>query len=116
MLWAPGGGGETANSIADVLTGKVSPSGHLPDTFAFDALSSPAMQNMGDFNYKGTDYYYVNYSEGIYVGYKYYETRYEDIVTEARKCGHVRLRRNRFVSVRLRQDLYPIRMVGFRRE
>ena len=45
------------------------------------------MQNMGDFNYAGTRYYYVNYAEGIYVGYKYYETRYEDVVTERANVG-----------------------------
>lgn len=91
VLWAPGGGGETANSIADVLTGKVAPSGHLPDTFAFDALSSPAMQNMGDIALtvggKASGYYAVSYDESIYVGYKYYETRYFDKVMAQGNAG-----------------------------
>ena len=88
VLWAPGAGGDTCGSIADVLTGKVVPSGHLVDTFAYDAFSSPAMQNMGDIelvdqnggtlNNRGE--FGVFYDEGIYVGYKYYETRYFDKV------------------------------------
>ena len=49
----------------------VNPSGHLPDTFAASASSSAAYQNFGN---SGC----VVYKEGVYVGYKYYETRYED--------------------------------------
>ena len=48
VLWAPGAGGDTCRSIADVLSGAVNPSGHLADTFAYDAFSSPAMQNMDE--------------------------------------------------------------------
>ncbi len=51
----------------------LSPSGHLPDTFADSAESSPAMVNFGNRNISV-------YKEGVYVGYKYYETRYEDCV------------------------------------
>ena len=51
----------------------VNPSGHLPDTFAASAGSSAAYVNFGDRNV-------VVYKEGVYVGYKYYETRYEDAV------------------------------------
>ncbi len=91
VLWAPGGGSETAYSIVDVLSGKVSPSGHLVDTFAYDAFSSPAMQNMGDIRYtvngQAVDYYGVSYDEGIYVGYKYYETRYYDKVAGQGNAG-----------------------------
>ena len=81
VLWAPGAGGDTCRSIADVLSGNVNPSGHLVDTFAYDAFSSPAMQNMGDMMMVngGNDVEAaVFYDEGIYVGYKYYETRYYD--------------------------------------
>lgn len=91
VLWAPGAGGETANAIADVISGKVTPSGHLVDTFAYDAFSSPAMQNMGDFRYSvngaATKYYGISYDEGIYVGYKYYETRYFDKVMGVANVG-----------------------------
>lgn len=91
VLWVPGAGGESANSIADVISGDVNPSGHLVDTMAYDAFSSPAMKNMGDFAYtnKGnkTGYYGVSYDEGIYVGYKYYETRYFDKVMNQGNAG-----------------------------
>ncbi len=82
----PGSGRTGTYGLGYMLTGydadgkEISPSGHLVDTWVYDNFSSPAMQNMGDFRFTGTDYYYVNYSEGIYVGYRYYETRYEDVV------------------------------------
>lgn len=91
VLWAPGAGGETYNAVADVISGKVTPSGRLVDTFAYDAFSAPAMQNMGDLQYenggKATGYYGVSYDEGIYVGYKYYETRYTDKVNGVTGVG-----------------------------
>ena len=93
VLNFPGAGRTGTRGLGYVLTGldkdgnEISPSGHLVDTFVYDNYSAPAMQNMGDFNYAGTRYYYVNYAEGIYVGYKYYETRYEDVVTERANVG-----------------------------
>lgn len=66
--------------VANVIVGEVSPSGHLVDTYAASNLSSPAAQNYGDFSFTNFDHSYVVYQEGIYVGYKYYETRYEDCV------------------------------------
>lgn len=85
VISAPGPGRMGAYGVANVLVGydgeeEISPSGHLVDTFVYDNYSSPAMQNMGDFQYTGSGYYYLSYSEGIYVGYRYYETRYEDVV------------------------------------
>ena len=80
----PGAGRTGTYGLGYMMTGidangqEISASGHLVDTWVYDNFSSPAMQNMGDFRFSGTDYYYVNYSEGIYVGYRYYETRYED--------------------------------------
>ena len=65
--------------IVHVLTGKdaegktINPSGHAVNTFAASASSSAAYQNFGDRSV-------VVYKEGVYVGYKYYETRYEDLV------------------------------------
>lgn len=61
--------------VADLLTGDVSPSGKLVDTYSTSSLSSPAMRNFGTISTKN-----LIYAEGIYVGYKYYETRYEDTV------------------------------------
>ncbi len=78
--------------IVSILTGDVNPSGRLPDTYVYDNLSSAAMQNFGDFRFVNQDgsltgYSYVNYAEGIYVGYKYYETRYEDKVMGQGNAG-----------------------------
>ena len=90
VLWAPGAGGDTCRSIVDVLSGKITPSGHLVDTFAYDAFSSPAMQNMGDVDLMNGGKVVGNglfYDEGIYVGYKYYETRYFDEQNGAEKVG-----------------------------
>ena len=89
----PGAGRTGTYGLGYMLTGidakgnEFSPSGHLVDTFVYDNFSSPAMQNMGDYIFTGTQFFYVNYAEGIYVGYKYYETRYEDIVTGAQNVG-----------------------------
>jgi len=77
--------------VAKCLSGEVNPSGHLPDTMAVSSVSSPSMVNYGLYVYANAstsdagvltgddkgDWYLVE-SEGIYVGYKYYETRYED--------------------------------------
>lgn len=90
----PGAGRTGTYGLGYMLTGidengnEFSPSGHLVDTFVYDNFSSPAMQNMGDFVFEGSNYYYVNYAEGIYIGYKYYETRYEDIVTGRQNAGN----------------------------
>jgi len=79
-----GGPGATGmNSLGNILAGKVDPSGRLTDTYAYDATSSPAYVNSGNFTYanhaKGQENAkYVDYAEGIYVGYRYYETRYVD--------------------------------------
>ena len=92
----PGAVGWTG--IANVMTGKVSPSGHTVDTYAANSLSSPAityaagnamdwtnkdwlLANATDNDGNGTNIlHYTIYAEGIYIGYKYYETRYEDTV------------------------------------
>ena len=89
----PGAGRTGTYGLGYMLTGldadgnEISASGRLVDTWVYDNFSSPAMQNMGDFRFTGTNYYYVNYSEGIYVGYRYYETRYEDAVLGQGKAG-----------------------------
>lgn len=76
-----------AYGAADVITGKVSPSGRLVETMAADSTSSPAMENFGDFQYTNGSAIeasqakkYVVYAESIYYDYRYYETRYEDCV------------------------------------
>lgn len=94
ILWVGAPGMYGFLGVADVLSGAANPSGHLPDTYAVNSTSSPAMQNFGLFLYSnstqaGADAvlteadkgdWYVVQTEGIYTGYKYYETRYEDSV------------------------------------
>lgn len=78
-LWIGNPGKTGFESVARVLNGEINPSGALVDTFAYDAMSAPSFANFGDFRYSdGEDAYYVDYAEGIYVGYRYYETRYVD--------------------------------------
>ena len=78
-LWIGAPGYYGSAGAVHVLMGKdgdgkpLSPSGHLSDTFAAKADSSPAMVNFGNTSISV-------YKEGIYVGYKYYETRYEDLI------------------------------------
>lgn len=83
-VWIGAMGQTGANAVADMLVGNVNPSGALVDTYAYDALSAPAMENFGDYTITNSDVAsgnkYMVYAEGIYVGYKYYETRYEDVV------------------------------------
>lgn len=67
--------------VANLISGKVSPSGRTVDTYAINSLSAPAIRNFGDFQFVNqSDLSYVINAESIYVGYKYYETRYEDTV------------------------------------
>ncbi len=79
-LWIGLPGLNGFRGVPDLLTGAANPSGRLVDTYAADSLSSPAMANFGDYTFTGSDTNYVVETEGIYVGYKYYETRYEDAV------------------------------------
>ncbi|MFA6625145.1 MAG: glycoside hydrolase family 3 N-terminal domain-containing protein [Bacilli bacterium] len=77
-------GSQGLEGVASVIKGEVSPSGRLVDTYAYDSTSAPsyfesAVDNntLGVFQYSNkAGYYYVDYNEGIYVGYRYYETRY----------------------------------------
>ncbi len=91
-VWYAGTGTDGIYSVADIFSGKISPSGRLVDTYAYDALSSPVMQNFGDFRFIRDDgsltgYSYMNYAEGIYMGYRYYETRYEDQMMSTENVG-----------------------------
>ena len=90
-LWIGEVGQNGIEAIGDILNGTVNPSGKLVDTYCYDNLTSPAMQNTYVTSYtnaaeqglafKSTcNEYYEVYQEGIYVGYRYYETRYEDTV------------------------------------
>ena len=94
-LWIGGVGAYGTNAVTDILAGKVNPSGSLVDTYCYDNFSAPAMRNAIPVTYKGYDgtnipnyaETYLIYQEGIYVGYKYYETRYEDFVMGTGNAG-----------------------------
>ncbi len=87
-LYIGGVGMSGMEAIGALLSGDENPSGRLVDTYVYDNFSSPASQNFGDYKYSNSNYNYVVYSEGIYVGYRYYETRYYDKVTEAANVGN----------------------------
>ena len=75
IMWLPGEVG--TDSVGKVLSGEVNPSGKLVDTISYDIEDHPASENFGNYMYKGVfgiPKYFVNYSEGIYVGYRYFET------------------------------------------
>lgn len=88
-LWIGNPGYYGLPGVVNVLTG-VNPSGRTIETFAADSYSSPAMQNFGAKSFDfgsftkpdGNSDSFVTYKEGIYVGYKYYETRYEDAMLD----------------------------------
>ena len=94
ILWIAHPGSFGMLGVCDVLVGNVSPSGGLPDTYAASNLSAPAMANFGNYQFTNFDTSgdpgtavtrrnsanYVIEAESIYVGYRYYETRYNDIV------------------------------------
>ena len=94
-LWIGGVGIRGTNAVTDILAGLVNPSGCLVDTYCYDNYSSPAMQNFVPTVYNGYNgknipkhaSTYMIYQEGIYVGYKYYETRYEDFVMGTGNAG-----------------------------
>ena len=77
--------------LTDILTGTSDVSGHLPDTWASSSLSAPAMQNFGDYQFTNLEKMYGDrylvYAEDIYVGSKYYETRYQDQVLGINNAG-----------------------------
>lgn len=83
VMWIGSLGQTGAGGVAEALNGTVNPS-DLPDTYAYDLKSAPSSANFGSYAIvNGTDRFtssYMAYAEGIYVGYRYYETRYEDVV------------------------------------
>lgn len=106
LLWVGNLGLNGIPAVTDILAGKVNPSGRLVDTFLKDNHASPAMQNYDAFAYTNAEELelgyaqnnggagiekcnqnYVVYQEGIYVGYRYFETRYEDYVLNQGNAG-----------------------------
>ena len=91
-VYAPCPGQNGFNAVGQVFTGEVNPSGKTVDTFVYDLFNTPTANNFGQFTYDNMDEHavvttsfstgeqstalpsFVNYVEGIYVGYKFYET------------------------------------------
>ncbi len=71
-IGAPGEYGLRA--VAKALTGEVNPSGKLTDTIAYSASDHPSSQNFGSTGYLLSTKKFVEYQEGIYIGYRYFET------------------------------------------
>lgn len=105
VLWAAGMGHAGMTALGEIVTGEVNPSARTIDAFVYDFKQTPWFNNFGDFNYTNMDEFqvegksfgtgettyaipgFVDYVEGIYVGYKFYETaaeeglfKYEDVV------------------------------------
>ena len=96
VICCPGAGETGFNALGKILNGEVNPSGKLSDTYVYDLTATPAFRNFGNFTYdnmaefgwlesnpfsgesKLNNVNFVNYSEGIYVGYRFYETAYAE--------------------------------------
>lgn len=86
VVWCAGTGQSGFNALGSILCGDVNPSGRTIDTFVYDLTQTPTANNFGNFTYTNMDEFkassfgadtipaFVNYVEGIYVGYKFYET------------------------------------------
>ena len=96
VLWVGIGGTSGTLGIGRILSGEVSPSGKLPDTYWTSHHYNPVYANFGSYDNEGEvlstanggkSNRYVVYQEGIYLGYRYTETRYEDTVLGAANVG-----------------------------
>ena len=90
VILAPGAGNTGLSGLGEIMSGAVNPSGKTVDTFVKDLTTTPTWNNVGNFSYTNVDdlkntisandsayegnMAFVNYVEGIYVGYKFYET------------------------------------------
>ena len=98
-LWIGTPGQTGLYAVAEILAGNVNPSGRLSSTFWRTHDQNPALANFGATPYEGApnilnsdgspqqDSYYVVYQEGVYLGYKYTESRYEDYVMDTPNVG-----------------------------
>ena len=98
-MWIGDVGQTGINGVGQLLAGTVTPSGSLVDTYLYDNLANPAMYNFYTQAYPNAAEYnlltegadvqgmYSVYQEGIYLGYRYFETRYEDVVMGTANAG-----------------------------
>ena len=104
-MWIGSTGHKGLSAVARIVTGKAAPSGGLSGTYFTDnATYNPVMKNFGDMSYSGAvigQLYgerkyqevgsvgkFVTYQEGVYLGYKYAETRYEDKILNQGNAGN----------------------------
>ncbi len=94
VLLAPGAGNTGFAALGEIMNGSVNPSGKTADTYVRDLLNTPYINNIGNHSYNNVEdlnqqmvkddpaalgnISFVNYAEGIYVGYKFYETAAEE--------------------------------------
>ena len=90
VVWCPGTGQSGFNSLGKILSGEVNPSAKTSDTFVRDLTKTPTYNNFGFFEYENMDELavedegvaypptFVNYTDGIYVGYRFWETAAEE--------------------------------------
>jgi len=81
IVWMAYPGSRGCNALAEILSGKINPSGHTVDTWPADLTADPTFPNTTTVAYNNVDgnnaletSYMVEYEEGIYLGYRYYET------------------------------------------
>ncbi len=98
VILAPGAGNTGFAALGEIMNGKINPSGRTVDTFVKDLMDTPYINNIGNFSYSNVsdlkqaiaaadpayegNIAFTNYVEGIYVGYKYYETASDDGVID----------------------------------
>lgn len=90
VLWFAGAGQNGFNSLGNIMNGTVNPSGKTSDTFIADLSAAPYFHNIGSFFYDNMDEFavdsakvsFVNEVEGIYTGYRFYETAAEEGLIE----------------------------------
>ena len=94
VILCPGAGSTGFNALGESVSGEINPSGKTVDTWVKDLTNTPYFNNIGDFTYDNIQDYtdqiiaadngslypgtFVDYNEGIYVGYKFYETAAEE--------------------------------------
>lgn len=83
IIWMGGAGAKGFRGLVEIMTGEVNPSGHLPDTWMASIHDDPTSANLDEYAYTNIRYsdgsvqYMMEYDEGIYMGYRYYETVYD---------------------------------------